>query len=890
MLGANFEYPNNLEPRRSRAATNAVDVTDIPTTPDSLLAETDWLRRLARELVGDSHAAEDLAQETVLAALTAKSPDHAGIRTWLRGIARNLAAFRYRSEYRRQHHERGAAVSAPPPVAPAAADLCAQFALHSSVVDTVMGLDRKVREALLMRFWGDQSAREISSQLGVPVETVRTRIKRGLAQMRGRLDAEHGDRRAWVVPLLGMHPFAPAVVSQAVVSQAGVVTSSPLWFGVLAMSMKTKLVAITVTLALGALYGAGVLSPAVAGLDPEHEVKEAAREVTGPVAQLPEVQLDRAPVDAGAPPSKTVIRGAVHGRVTDAAGNPIADVEICQIQDTYVENLQNADDTTGRLGEPSRVRMFDALTFSSANGGLDQDTVFQGWVAGDYRHTDAKGQFDFADRLTGSSYVGAWHREFGVRIQETPKSGEAIVFEFEAWPRITGLVTGKDKLPLAGVTVDVRTKAILNQSMGFKTDTDGRFRSLPIPPGEYRLAFQVAGYRWMTKPLGQVSVDRSVEVELNALTALKLQLVDENDQSWTAKRLTDRGWDAEQLQFNITSRATFESWQDLAHTGEAISLDFDGEHGTLAGNLKYPERQRYLSLWQGKHCIAGVELESYTAKRLRLRIPRPVPDTSLEVGVSLDRHGSASTEVTVSLYRRVGPMVSFNNKAEASAKRDGPLFTLDVPGDLRGKAAYLVARCVGYAQQVVPLSIPLEGSVPSQHLTLQLADQRLTGRVVDEANKPVQGAQLALSTSDGRFLVADNRRQTSDSDGKFAFEGLARRDVRIFVEMEGFAFHSLVVATDTDAPLTIQLNTRSMRHVRIDLEGAQLRILDHAGAPLFDDRIMDGSVSFGRKMLRLPPSAHRIEVYRPAGITPYATAFCSSAVTGDTIPLELIGR
>ena len=123
-------------------------------------------RRLATELVGDVPAAEDLAQETVVAALTARSPHHANIRTWLRGIARNLAAFGYRSESRRRRHEARAAELSPQRVAPSAADVCTQFALHSSVVDAVMDLEDKVRAVLLLRFWEDLSAREIASQLG----------------------------------------------------------------------------------------------------------------------------------------------------------------------------------------------------------------------------------------------------------------------------------------------------------------------------------------------------------------------------------------------------------------------------------------------------------------------------------------------------------------------------------------------------------------------------------------------------------------------------------------------------------------------------------------------------------------------------------------------------
>ena len=244
-------------------------MTNRPIAAESLLAQTDWLRRLAAELVGDVPAAEDLAQETVLAALTARPPDRANIRTWLRGIARNLAAFRYRRESRRRRHESVAAELSPEEVAPSAADVCAKFALHSSVVDAVMDLEDQVRVALLLRFWEDLSAQEIASQLGEPVETVRTRIKLGISQMRGRLDVEHGDRRLWATALLGGMRTPTAAVA-----------SSSTWYGAVAMSMPSRIIAISTVVVVTCFWagwlptdpvlepenGTGLADPQVAGL------------------------------------------------------------------------------------------------------------------------------------------------------------------------------------------------------------------------------------------------------------------------------------------------------------------------------------------------------------------------------------------------------------------------------------------------------------------------------------------------------------------------------------------------------------------------------------------------------------------------------------------------
>ncbi|MGV3624982.1 MAG: hypothetical protein ACO1OB_29450 [Archangium sp.] len=59
---------------------------------DDTLAQTDWVRRLARSRVSDA-GADDLAQDAWEASLSVDSPS----RGWFAGALRNLAAFRHRT-------------------------------------------------------------------------------------------------------------------------------------------------------------------------------------------------------------------------------------------------------------------------------------------------------------------------------------------------------------------------------------------------------------------------------------------------------------------------------------------------------------------------------------------------------------------------------------------------------------------------------------------------------------------------------------------------------------------------------------------------------------------------------------------------------------------------
>lgn len=73
--------------------------------PQFYLSHSGYVRRLARALVFDAHAAEDVEQETWLAALGHAPDDPRAARSWLRSIVRNFAAKARRSAARRSEHE-----------------------------------------------------------------------------------------------------------------------------------------------------------------------------------------------------------------------------------------------------------------------------------------------------------------------------------------------------------------------------------------------------------------------------------------------------------------------------------------------------------------------------------------------------------------------------------------------------------------------------------------------------------------------------------------------------------------------------------------------------------------------------------------------------------------
>ena len=164
-----------------------------------LLLESNWLHGLAHSLVRDRDQAEDLYQETMLAAIRRGRSIRGGFRPWLASVARRIASGTFRAESRIRRREQAAAR---PERDSSAAEVVQKFEIQRTVAEAISGLSESYRAALLLRFWEDLPPREIARRLELPVETVRTRIKRGLTQLRERLDTELGDRRTWASALI----------------------------------------------------------------------------------------------------------------------------------------------------------------------------------------------------------------------------------------------------------------------------------------------------------------------------------------------------------------------------------------------------------------------------------------------------------------------------------------------------------------------------------------------------------------------------------------------------------------------------------------------------------------------------------------------------------------
>ena len=217
---------------------------------EQLVAHREWVRRVARALVRDETLADDLEQEVWVEALQRPPRSARSLGGWLASALRHNLIDVRRSESRRRVRE---AAAVGPGSGESAADVVAEAELLKKVVAAVLELDEPGRGTLLLRYFEDLPLKEVARRQGIPLETVRTRVRTAIDRLRARFDAESGgDRRAWC---LALAPFLRRPMSES--APAGGATTSVVVGGLL-MGGKAKAAVAAGVLLL--LFGGWILS------------------------------------------------------------------------------------------------------------------------------------------------------------------------------------------------------------------------------------------------------------------------------------------------------------------------------------------------------------------------------------------------------------------------------------------------------------------------------------------------------------------------------------------------------------------------------------------------------------------------------------------------------
>ena len=169
-------------------------LTDFDALYDAHAAE---VLRVANSVLGDRQLAEDVTHEVFLRLWRrpeSYDPARGDLRSYLRGMARNGAIDAWRRAGTARRTREGLEAEALHAPAPTATTVAAERADTAEIVrGAVQRLPASQRQVVALAYWGGLSASEIAQGSGVPLGTVKSRMRLALNRLRAELDSERAE-------------------------------------------------------------------------------------------------------------------------------------------------------------------------------------------------------------------------------------------------------------------------------------------------------------------------------------------------------------------------------------------------------------------------------------------------------------------------------------------------------------------------------------------------------------------------------------------------------------------------------------------------------------------------------------------------------------------------
>ncbi|HEU4395448.1 MAG TPA: sigma-70 family RNA polymerase sigma factor [Planctomycetota bacterium] len=775
----------------------------VPPVPlERLLEHRTWVRSLARALVRDPWDADDLEQDLWLASMETPPAREGAVRRWFRVVARHAAGKSRRGDSRRLAREEKAAR---PEAERPTAEVVAEADALRRVVVAVMDLEEPYRAAVLLRWFEDLPPAAIAARQGVPVETVRTRLRRAVERLRERLDEEHrGDRKAWVLaflPLTGREG-AGAVPASAT---AGAFAASAVAGGILMAKKAAVLGAAALLLAAGV----GWLALRDGGGSADGDVENTKARGT-PVAEA-KAPNSTAKAEGGGREGEAVASAprvgvALEVLVRDSRGAPLPGVQVTL--HPFPRSDASQDFPFSSATAPAEPPAALAAATTGASGRVRLDHLEPG------------------ERVLGAAAAGRARAWRAVHL-DAGDPGETVVLTLLPACTLSGRVRDADGRPVPGVFV------VASGPSAWKVNSTGLARAAVDAEGRYRLEGLEPGAN--TIRLWTASGQRrSVGwIDLPGVSTFDIDL---------DRGATVRGRVLDDATGEPVASARVFAWATADATVTAVATT--GADGTFAfddfppwslipltvdapGYLCYPDAPGYAVERVAVRLSAGTVVE----KEIRLRRGRALR------GRITGPEGAPIAGVRVSVPVTPQRLASANSGADGAYGLEGlPPGAASVRVVAKG---WILAEGAGDGAASVDLAA--EGESVRDFVLARAPS--VEGRVVDGEGSPVAGARVEVrpggqgsvfTAADGTFLAT----AAPGSDRTVAASASAgRRGVSAPFTLER---NRGITGIDVRLQAGVGISGTLRREDGGRLEGAELRLVDAVPDPAdpwnFDSR------------------------------------------------------
>lgn len=793
---------------------------------------------------------QDLVGETFVDAIecAARWDDERPLVPWLLGILGNHA--------RRARQRQARALDADRlvrPVEPSPLDLAELDELGALVHDAIRGLPRQYRQVIVLKLVHGLGPAQIATALACPLATVKTRLRRGLDQLRRALPAGIGASLAAVaLSESGLAAVRAAVLGKAAAVPASLAMAAAAASGIgMGLAMKKLVLAAALVVIGSATWFAWPEGEA----EDETSVARAPRTVQAAVsdedgAAAPDPLASRDVLEPRA--SRELASDPVlFGRVVDAGGAGVPDVFLGLRRDASRPEFRDLEALRWHLCLNPR----EGLPFSF-------------WPA-DRTRSGPDGRFAFHGApIPGEAALVLFEPTRSTALVPLPRerTGELLV-ELPDEGQLFGVVSDDAGRLVGDATVDLADRTRSMSIASARTNERGEYRFIPWPAGAYSVRSSGPRHVAARSELVLGQSDQRLDFRLVSHPILDATLVDDADLPWTAARILDAcGIDASTVHCASTTRSV-PSYGDLAaNSGSNEPLAFDPATGRIRAAV--PKRTAFVSLWWRGVRLGEATLTSLDAPRIVVALVRPTVAT-LHVRLRFEPHAAAPPSTRLTLARSLG----IQRGAEEELRLDGFAGTFTLPASEGATAWHLGVAADGYTPIEVAIAWPAGEAALVTDILLSAAARSLHGVVVDAADVPVRGANLWVIGADGD-PVASPRRSVActDEHGVFRIEGLPARDLRLIAGAGATGAAALDVPLDAHLPLRIALEPVAKLAVRSGYAPAkQFRVLDAAGRVLLDDRFAAVTERSGDPYpIAVPAAAHVVEVFRPGDPEPFA--------------------